>query len=87
MIPIGRKSTMAKEWTDDEVKGLISESVAIVREDRLEKFLRGKFGTPPPADPAGGDNGNGNPNGGKNDPPANDPPPAKRRSLFWGEVD
>ena len=76
---------MAKEWTDEEVTQQIKEAVEIVREDRLESFLRGRFGAPS-NDPNGGndpskndgkDGGNPNPDGSSN----------KKRSLWWGETE
>lgn len=73
---------MAREWTDDEVTKEIRDAVAIVREDRLETFLRSRFtnssdgkddsgnaGTD-----KGSDAGNGNPAGSK-----------AKKSLWWGE--
>ena len=70
---------MAREWTDDEVTKEIRDAVAIVREDRLETFLRGRFGNQSDGKDDSGnagtgqksDAGNGNPN--------------KRKSLWWGE--
>jgi hypothetical protein len=68
----------AKEWSDEEVQAAIKEAVHIVREDRFEKFVRGKVGgaTPPPGGPTP-------PPGKPGDPPA-DPLP-KRKSIWWGE--
>lgn len=74
---------MAKEWTDDEVSAEIAKAVQIVREDRLEQFLRTRFKateeTQPPAPK------------GPTPPPAkvkekgpDDPPPA-RKSIWWGQ--
>lgn len=71
---------MAKEWTDEEVQKLISESVNIVREDRERasyKTLHEKYGNAePPAEP-----GEGDPPPPKPEP--NEPP--KKRSIWWGE--
>lgn len=72
---------MAKEWTDEEVQKEIADAVAIVREDRFEKFVRGNMNQPPTND------SNKNPpnSGGTNpDPNAGN---KKRKSLWWGEVD
>jgi hypothetical protein len=75
---------MAKEWDDDAVKALISESVQIVREDRIDALLRKRL-TPPNPNPDDktddtGDKGNGNPdNGGDGN--------KKRKSLWWGETE
>jgi hypothetical protein len=69
---------MAKEWTDDEVQKEIADAIAIVREDRFEKFARetlGKGGNPNPGDPPTPTPPTGNPN---------DPPKGKR-GLWWGE--
>lgn len=75
---------MAKEWDDDAVKALISESVQIVREDRIDALIRKRLTTPTPnpndKTDDSGDKGNGN-SGNPLDPPA------KRKSIFWGEVD
>lgn len=52
---------MAKEWTDEEVRALISDSVRIVHEDRERttyKSLHEKYGTkeePPEGEPKEGD--------------------------------
>lgn len=71
------------ELTDDAKKAL-SDAVAIVREDRFEKFARehiGKLGnkaggpTPPPPDPK-------DPSA---DPPT-DPSTDHSRSRYWGEL-
>jgi hypothetical protein len=59
---------MAKDWTDEEVRALISDSVRIVHEDRERttyKSLHEKYGTkeePAPEEPKEGD-----------PPPAKDP--------------
>lgn len=68
-----------KEWTDEEVQKEINDAIAIVREDRFETFVRGKFPAPP-NDPSGGtgQSGNGG-NGGGTDPPKT------KKSLWWGE--
>jgi len=69
---------MPKEWTDEEVQAEISAAVAIVREDRFEKFVRDKVGGSGSGDPGKGD---------KTPPPAKEggnPPPTKR-SLWWGD--
>lgn len=72
----------------DEAKAEIQAAIAIVREDRFEKFLRGRLagpstdtapgaGDPPPpkpGDPVTGNGDNGNPNGG-----------TKKRGLYWGD--
>lgn len=73
---------MPKEWTDEEVQKEIADAVAIVREDRFEKFVRGnvsqqqnnptKTNNPP-------NSGGTNP-----DPNAGN---KKRKSLWWGETD
>jgi hypothetical protein len=71
---------MSKEWTDEEVQAEISAAVAIVREDRFEKFIRARIGEP---------SGDGKPTKDEKTPPApNDPPkndPPKKRSLWWGD--
>lgn len=70
---------MAKEWSDDEVQNEIREAIAIVREDRFERFVRERQtqtdsikNVPPPS-------------GGTNQDP-NAGTPKKSKSLFWGEV-
>jgi len=68
-----------KEWTDEEVQKEIRDAIAIVREDRFETFVRGKF--PPSSDDKNGgkdQSGDGG-NGGGNDPDK------KKKSLWWGE--
>jgi hypothetical protein len=69
----------AKEWTDEEVQAEIREAVHIVREDRFEKFVRGKVGGATP--PAGGPTP---PPGKPGDPPAE--PKPKRKALWWGDA-
>lgn len=67
---------MAKEWTDAEVQAEISAAVAIVREDRFEKFLRGKIG------------GTANDDDKKTPPKTEDTsgkPPVVKKSLWWGD--
>lgn len=68
---------MAREWTDEEVKKEIADAVQIVREDRLESFLRKRFtptndpdNPPPTPPPSNGDN----------------PPATKKRGLWWGDA-
>lgn len=77
---------MTREWTDDEVSAEIAKAVQIVREDRLEQFLRTRFKvaeenhqspkpdgpTPPP------------PKKVKDDSPEKQPP--ARKSIWWGEA-
>lgn len=70
---------MAREWTDDEVTKEIRDAVAIVREDRLETFLRGRFGN---SDKDKDDSGNAGTDKGT-DAGNGDKP--KRKSLWWGE--
>lgn len=73
---------MAREWTDEEVTKEIRDAVAIVREDRLETFLRSRFTNPADDKGNSGDAGtnpnsgagNGNPSGTK-----------AKKSLWWGE--
>lgn len=73
---------MAKEWTDEEVRGEIAAAIQIVREDRFDAFLRNKeqssagnpnSGTNPPPNP-----GSSDPNNGGQKP---------KRSLWWGETE
>lgn len=71
---------MAREWTDEEVQKEIREAVQIVREDRIDKMLRTKFGSssndpanPPTNPPTSG----GNPN----------PNDKKKKSIWWGETE
>lgn len=70
---------MGKEWTDDEVTKEIRDAVAIVREDRLETFLRGRFAQ---TDSDSGNSGNAGTDKGS-DAGNGDKP--KRKSLWWGE--
>jgi hypothetical protein len=79
MTPVGRKRRMAREWTDDEVTKEIRDAVAIVREDRLETFLRGRFGN---QSDDKGDSGNAGTDP-KSDAGNGNAP--KRKSLWWGE--
>ena len=76
MIPDGSLA-MAKEWTDEEVSAEIAKAVGIVREDRFEKFVRGKLGTPAP--------GNGPPAPPAKDEPTGDLKPP-RKGLWWGDA-
>lgn len=74
---------MPKEWNDEEVAELIKENVEIVRQDRLETFLRSRFA---PTDNDKNDSKDAPPssgNGNSNDPTA----PKTKKSLFWGETD
>jgi hypothetical protein len=71
---------MAKEWSDEEVQNEIKEAIAIVREDRFEKFARSRIA---PVDPA---KSNAPPSGGTNEDP-NAGAPKKSKSIFWGEID
>lgn len=70
----------------DEAKAEIRAAIAIVREDRFERFLRGRLagpstdsapgaGDPPPPKPGDPVTGNG------------DNPPVKKRGLYWGDSD
>jgi hypothetical protein len=74
---------MPKEWNDDEVTALIKENVEIVRQDKLEAFLRSRFSasTENKNDPANSPplSGNGN--------PGNPSATKAKKSLFWGEID
>lgn len=80
----------------DAAKAEIAAAIAIVREDRFEKYVRARQAKPntetppanPPADPP------------KNEPPANPPvnppppkdtppdtpPPVSNYSKYWGEI-
>jgi hypothetical protein len=66
----------------DEARQMIQESIAIVREDRFEKYVRGRMAKdeqPPKDTPKG-----------KDTPPPppkseNEPPP-EPKSLWWGDV-
>lgn len=79
---------MPKEWTDEEVQKAISEAVQIVRADKIDTLIRNRLSAPPAnpdnksdkeSPPSGNaDNDGGNPN---------DAPAAKRRSLWWGEIE
>lgn len=68
---------MPKEWTDEEVQKEIAEAIQIVREDRLETFLRNRFANPTtdpnanPNPPASGGNGN--------------PTDKPKKGLWWGD--
>ena len=77
---------MAKDWTEEEIRGLISDSVRIVHEDRERstyKSLHEKYGekqeTAPEAEPKEGD-----------PPPAKDPKKSAaqkepRKLWHWSE--
>lgn len=72
---------MAKEWTDDEVQSAIGDAVRIVREDKLEAFIRKSFGNQ--SDPQ-----NPPPNPSNNPPPPNGAPgtpPKKKGGIWWGD--
>lgn len=73
---------MAREWTDEEVTKEIRDAVAIVREDRLETFLRGRFTQTDNDKDNSGDAGK---NSGSND--NGDGKPKKRGSLWWGDTE
>lgn len=85
-----------------EAKAEIAAAIKIVKEDKLEKFLRARLPdpanpvpptpspTPPPPTPP-------NPTPPPNppsptppppapDPPTNDPPAVTRRSVYWGDL-
>lgn len=73
---------MAREWTDDEVKKEIAEAVQIVREDRLETFIRGRFAST-------NNDPNNNPNtptdsGGGNPTDTGQKP---KKGLWWGDTE
>jgi len=75
---------MAKEWTDEEVQALISDSVKIVAEDRERaqyQALHERFGAKP----------EDSKDDGKTPPPKKDDKPEdpkpKKKSLWWGETD
>lgn len=63
--------------TDEDIQKAIAEAVAIVREDRFEKFVRGRMTPESPADDGKA-------------PPAKpeEPPelPKAKKSLWWGEA-
>jgi len=65
----------------EEARKMIQDSIAIVREDRFERFVRGRMakdedaGKPKPNDP---------PKPPPNKPP--EPPAPGPKSLWWGEV-
>lgn len=67
----------------DEARKMIQDSIAIVREDRFEKYVRSRMakddsdsgGKPKPNDP---------PKPPPNKPP--EPPAPGRKSLWWGDV-
>ena len=70
---------MAREWTDDEVQKEIRDAVAIVREDRLETFLRSRFSnSTDDKDGTGDKSGDGKDNSGDGNSP-------KKKGLWWGE--
>jgi hypothetical protein len=80
---------MAKEWTDDEVQALISESVKIAKEDGIFKSVRDLHERLDRLFPPTGTTDE--PTEGK-PPPATDPKDSKdqakkKRSLWWGEVE
>lgn len=78
---------MAKEWTDDEVSAEIAKAVQIVREDRLEQFLRTRFKASEennPPNPPKPDGPTPPPPKSKGDSPEKQPP--ARKSLWWGET-
>lgn len=65
----------------DEAKAEIAAAIAIVREDRFEKFVRGTI--KPPTDPAAP--GAGDPPPPKPGDPVTPPGDVKKRGLYWGE--
>lgn len=69
---------MAREWTDAEVQEEIANAVQIVREDRLETFLRSRFGNQ-----SNSENDSGDAGADKDKSSGNDDKP-KRKSLWWG---
>lgn len=74
---------MGKEWTDDEVAAEISAAVQIVREDRMDKFIRERLG-PSGSSPTKDPEKTAPP--GKTEPGTSTPPKPKR-SLWWGEIE
>lgn len=77
----------------DDAKAELDAAIAIVREDRLEKFLRGRFSEPKPIDPPKPTDPPkpADPNNPPPPPPPvppTDPPadPPKKKSGYWGEL-
>lgn len=67
----------------DEAKAEIAAAIAIVREDRFERFVRGRLSGPSSdTDPKAGDPPPPKPG----DPVPSDPSnPVKKRGLYWGD--
>lgn len=66
-----------------EAEQLIRDSIAIVREDRFEKFVKERW--PKVSDPKDPDPKDPDPNAPpKKDPDPNDPPKEPRKSAYWG---
>jgi hypothetical protein len=70
-----------KEWTDEEVQKEIADAIAIVREDRFETFVRGKF----PAQSTD-QNGGKDQSGSGGDSGGNDSS-KKRKAIWWGDTE
>jgi hypothetical protein len=73
----------------DAAKKEIADAIAIVREDRFEKYVRSRHTEAPKEEPKADEliapEGTATPPPPKETPPANDPP-AKKRDAWWGEI-
>lgn len=80
---------MGKELHPD-AQEFMRKAISEVRQDRWEKFFRGKLATPPMGDPPQGTPPTGTPPEPKGTPLAGDPPPpagngkTERRRALWG---
>lgn len=80
---------MSGDGLTDAAKKELHEAIAIIREDRFEKFARARLGAKPPTDPKPTDPPKPNdppapPPPNPNDPPT-DPPPVDKHA-YWGEL-
>ena len=71
----------------EDAKKELKEAIAIVREDRMDKFIRSRMAPKddPPSDPPP-TNDPPNPPPPKDDPPNDPPPNPTRKSSYWGEL-